>query len=371
MAEHKRSIILRPNPLFFVIALFAMFTTSVIAGENRDWKQHPAIVKLEMPPVLYAMGDVHGDYDRMVELLTAGKLIGGLQAKPQDVRWTGGKAVLVVTGDFIDKYDQSLAVIAALRVIQSQAEQAGARVIIMLGNHEAEFLSAAQAWSPQVTDAKTKIGKSGKKSSSLLKELDAAQISPTDVAAGRDVGGFGAWMRDLPVAVKAGDWFFCHAGNTGGISVDRLETDLQNDITANGFSGPLLGNPNSILQSRMHPRQWWDANREVQLAEAPASATPPQRAVASEKRLRAIVEALGCKHLVIGHQPGKIIFADGSVREAGEVIQKFDDLLWMIDTGMSRGANAGRGALLKIETDGKQTIADALYMDGKTARIYP
>ena len=56
---------------------------------------------------------------------------------------------------------------------------------------------------------------------------------------------------------------------------------------------------------------------------------------------------LGVHHLVFGHQPGKIKFADGTDRPAGAMYQKFDGLIFLIDTGMSRGVNSGRGAASK------------------------
>jgi hypothetical protein len=49
--------------------------------------------------------------------------------------------VLVVTGDLIDKWSGSLEVIALLRRLQSDAADQGGRVIITMGNHEAEFLA--------------------------------------------------------------------------------------------------------------------------------------------------------------------------------------------------------------------------------------
>ena len=55
------------------------------------------------------------------------------------------------------------------------------------------------------------------------------------------------------------------------------------------------------------------------------------------KKLVETVGALGARHLVIGHQPGKTTFADGTVRKAGEIFCYDEGLFFMIDTGMSRG----------------------------------
>jgi hypothetical protein len=51
---------------------------------------------------------VHGDYDRLVALLAAGKVIDPSPVSPERPRWAAGKAVLVCTGDLIDKGPHSL-----------------------------------------------------------------------------------------------------------------------------------------------------------------------------------------------------------------------------------------------------------------------
>ena len=57
----------------------------------------------------------------------------------------------------------------------------------------------------------------------------------------------------------------------------------------------------------------------------------------SQEKLAQCLQALGVKHLVIGHQPGKTQFADGTVRKAGELFQQFDGLIqqfgFVCDTG--------------------------------------
>ena len=327
---------------------------------DRNWKQHPAIVEMDSVTDLCAVGDAHGDYDRLPELLAAAKLITGVPANPEAVKWAGGRAVLVCTGDLIDKYPHSMPVIALMRTMQADAEKSGGRVIVTLGNHEAEFLGG---------------GGEDKKGAEFEAELNVAGLSPEAVAAGRDSAGIGAWLRGLPAGAKVGDWFFCHAGNTGGKTLDDLRGELEKQITEAGFSTPILSDPNSMLQARMHPRPWWDAGNDPGLKDTEKegkklkggkSSKPPARsdeaaAESSEQRLHAIVGPLGAKHLVIGHQPGKVTFADGTVREQGEMFTKFNGLFFMLDTGMSRGVDGGRGAVLRI-SGGK---AIAVYADGK------
>jgi hypothetical protein len=56
---------------------------------------------------------------------------------------------------------------------------------------------------------------------------------------------------------------------------------------------------------------------------------------------------LRAKHLVIGHQPGKVHFADGTVREKDEPFA-WAGRVFLIDTGLSRGVSDSGGVVLEI-----------------------
>ncbi|HEX4796975.1 MAG TPA: metallophosphoesterase, partial [Humisphaera sp.] len=270
--------------------------------------------------------------------------------------------LLVITGDFIDKYDRSLDVITALRRLQTQAKAAGGNVIITMGNHEAEFLAggATKKKAVSVTAKLLETDAKGKKTPTLKAELIAKGISAADVIAGTDKEGIGQFLRDLPIAAKVNDWFFCHAGNTHGSTLSDLRQQLMSGIDADGFGSAILADPDSILEARMHPDVWWEkdaADKHDKTGEA----------------LRANLMALGCRHLVFGHQPGEVDFADGSKRKRDEMFTKFNGLFFMIDTGMSRGADSGRGAVLWIHRDLAESPyfgATACYADGKSQLIW-
>jgi hypothetical protein len=306
----------------------------------RDWKAHPAVVEVDTTADVYALGDVHGDYDRLVTLLVAGKIIANDPSTPKKVRWAAGRSVLVCTGDLIDKWHQSVPVLELFQALAAGAARAGGRVVVLAGNHEAEFLAHAGA---------------GKKFADFVKELRARGTTPEDVAAGRDPLGLGAYLRGLPFAARVNDWFFAHAGNTQGRTRARLGADLRQGVDRKGFAAPVLLAADSLLEARLHPAPWWER----------AGDRPGQ----GRERLAGYVKALGVQHLVIGHQPGKVRFADGGSRRAGEMAQHFDGLLFLIDVGMSRGVGNSTGALLHVQA-GKSPRARALFPDGTSRPLW-
>jgi hypothetical protein len=312
----------------------------------RNWTSAPAIVELAGAPEVISVGDVHGDYEVLAALFAATGVIAAVPASPQAARWAAGQDVLICTGDLIDKYTDSLDAIALFRTLEQQAAAAGGRVIVTMGNHEAEFLSGAGG---------------SAKALDFENELTRAGIAPADVAAGQDALGIGAWMRALPFAAKVGDWFFCHAGNTAGMSLAQLRQALVSDVDQNGFGASMLVGADSMLEAKLHPTPWWEG-----IASASGSTT---QAAADKAELTAYVSALGANHLVIGHQPVAVSFSDGTARPADAMFAQFNGLLFLTDTGMSRGVDSALGAVLRIDGIGTaRPSATALFADG-TSRV--
>ncbi len=307
---------------------------------GRDWSQCPGVVTLQTTQVVYALGDTHGDYDRMVALLAAGKLIDGVPASPAQVKWAGGNAILVVTGDLIDKWKHSLDVIACLRALIASAAAQGGQVIISAGNHEAEFLADPQ----------------GSKTQEFAGELTAAGIQPADVANGTDSAGIGQFLLCRPFGTRVNDWFFSHAGSAKGRTFTQLGTDIQSGVDADGYNTKVLLGKQGLLEARMNP-PWWQRDGDKPLD--------------SMARLLGYADALGVQHIVFGHQPGTYTFNDGSTRKKGTLFQNFDGLVFLIDTGMSRGVNYSQGALLRIDGTGAQQKATAVFPDGTEKQVWP
>jgi len=306
---------------FCLFVLLCAATAFPKTAYHRDWTAHPAIVERAQSENLYALGDIHGDYVRLVKLLTAAKIAQG--ELPLKARWTAGNAILVVTGDMIDKGPRPVDVLHLLMHLQAEAPKSGGEVILLGGNHEAEFLADP----------------SGKKFSDTISDLRMNHYNPDQIAACQtDLGEF---LCGLPFGARVGDWFFSHGGNTAGRTVAQLSADIVHGVDKDGFGAKALSAPDSLLEARLGEGkdQWVGLQNEANL-------------------LQSYAGALGVKHIVQGHQHNEIRFSDGAVRHAGQLFD-YKDLLFLIDCGMSEGIDDSHGAILHIT--GKQF--EAIYPD--------
>lgn len=305
----------------------------------RDWGKYPAIVQIDTNEDIFAVGDVHGDYDRLVKLLTAAKIIDH-PADPDAVKWTAGRAVLVFTGDLIDKGPHSLQVVQLAASLRKTAAGSGGRVITLMGNHEAEFL--ADPTEKKVTD--------------FSQDLRGAGLTPAEVSAcHEDVGQF---LCSLPFGARVGDWFFSHGGNTGGRTIPQLTADFETGVGQDGFASRQLVNANSMLEARLGEegpggKSWFEVES-------------PQRTAA--QILARYAAALGAAHLVQGHQHQTVRFEDGQQRNTGRIFQ-WHGLLFLIDVGMSEGVGDSHGAVLHIRHKNGEE-ASAIYADGTETGIW-
>jgi hypothetical protein len=302
----------------------------------RDWNQFPPVVSVDGAPELWVVSDVHGDYMAFTQLLAAAGIIASVPDSPGNVQWNAARAVLVIVGDLIDKGPDAPDVVRLAAALQASATAAGGRVVVTMGNHEAEFLADPENSKATSTDG-------------IDPELAAIGLTPEQTAAGgNDIGRF---IRDLPFAARVNNWFFAHGGKTDGRSIAQLDHDLQTGVDAAGFGAPVLSAADSMLEARLSKSgpQWWDATGDAQ------------------GLLSQWASALGAEHMVMGHQPGQVGFADGSTRGSDTMAQHYGGLIFLIDTGLSVGADATGGALLHVLAPGGANESwEAVFPDGST-----
>lgn len=79
---------------------------------------------------IVAVGDLHGDYDQYIRVLTTNGLVD------EELRWKGGKTHFVQLGDVVDRGPDSLRIIRHLMKLEKEAKKKGGRVHALIGNHE-------------------------------------------------------------------------------------------------------------------------------------------------------------------------------------------------------------------------------------------
>ncbi|HEX7601931.1 MAG TPA: metallophosphoesterase, partial [Polyangiaceae bacterium] len=250
-------------------------------------------------------------------------IIDAPPSSPAAVHWSAGAAVLVVTGDLMDKGPSSLEAIDLLRALEASAAAAGGRVVVTFGNHEAEFLDDPE------NDKATK-------SDGVDQELRAQGLDPLALANGSEPRG--VWLRDRPFATRVGRWFFSHAGDTHGRSVAELEAVFRGGVAAHDYDDAEIVGPASLLESR-----GWYAN----------DATIGAR----------YAQAVGAKHVVFGHQPD-------ALGPAGSIALAQGGALFRIDCGMSPDVNDSAGALLRVRVEAAMDVAESLEPDGTVRELW-
>jgi Icc-related predicted phosphoesterase len=193
-----------------------------------------------------AVGDLHGSYDKAIRLLKAADLLD------EDLRWIGGEQHLVVVGDFVDRGVGDRALMDFFRRLQPEAEAAGGRAHILLGNHEVMNLmrdlryvnpESHRAWADEEKKADRRAAwrlfsnlKTGSDNGTPSRDEFEKQYPPGYFARLKSLdreGEYGKWLLGLPAMVKVNDVVFVHGGvtvETAALGVDEVNRRLQAEL---------------------------------------------------------------------------------------------------------------------------------------------
>lgn len=288
-----------------------------------------------------AIGDVHGAYDRFVEILRVAGLVDA------DAHWTGGTAHLVQLGDVLDRGDDSRKALDLLRQLERDAQTAGGKVHPLVGNHEVmrmmgdmrfttpgEYAAFGRADSESARNAYLNSPRSAA-------DRDQVQKMPLGflemrLAFGRD-GEYGRWLRQNPATVTIDGFVFVHGGISEAFattSCDAINERLRRELTSD--LDKTRAAPLASLAGRADGPLWYRG-----LVQEPDAFAPQVDDIVSKLHARAIV---------VGHTmatPGRI-----TTRFGGRVIQ--------MDTGMQPAyVPDGRASALEI----RGADVTAIYAD--------
>ena len=256
----------------------------------------------------YIISDIHGNYRAFRNLLLHAQLVDDSN------RWTGGEACLFLLGDYVTSGPDSKQIIDLIRSLECQVPN---QVIALLGNHELlllraihdkhhrqEWLANPEHWQtiaswaganeeldnslqslhiePLLTQTIAKIYQAVAKSeptSDLLIEQATQQWRLNHPHFTSDhwnawhlflhiieANGTLEWIERLPVAHRAQEWGFFHAGPPTGFDGSVDELNDQFDVLRRGgrLEHPLLA-PNHSLTSPVGTRRWWEDASQVEL----------------------------------------------------------------------------------------------------------
>ena len=323
------------------VALAALFTASV------RWSA-PAMLaasscNLTGVDRVVAIGDVHGAYDRFVEILTLTGVIDNRQ------RWAGGRTHLVQLGDVLDRGPDSRKAMDLLRRLQDEAKGAGGAAHPLIGNHEAMRMLGDMRYTvpgeyqafatPESGDLKQRLFRSSP--AEARDEIMKAPLGLIEmrVAYGRD-GEYGKWMRTLDAVVKIDGVEFLHGGISPAIasrSCDAINDAVRKELTSD--IEKTRANPMASLTAREDGPLWYRG-----LAQQPEDTFAPE--------VDKILAAQQARMIVVAH----------TARQDGRIIVRFGGKVVLIDTGMQPAyVPTGRASALEIQ----HGAITAVYTDRK------
>ncbi|WP_421920730.1 metallophosphoesterase [Marinifilum sp.] len=144
------------------------------------------------------IGDVHGQYGIMTDLLKAAGAID------HELNWSWGNGHIVFIGDVFDRGDKVTESLYLIKKLQHQAKAKKGRVHFLLGNHEIMVL---------MNDTRYIAPKYKKMCKRLM--INYSRFFKEDTELGK-------WLRSLSTTVQINDLLFVHAG----ISPKMIEKEL-------------------------------------------------------------------------------------------------------------------------------------------------
>jgi hypothetical protein len=392
-----------------VVVLIALAAPIAGAQARRPSVRFEPIGRIAAAPRVVAVGDVHGAFDRFVEILQAVGLIDASR------RWTGGNATLVQTGDVTDRGPQVRESMDLLMALEAQAASVGGRVIAILGNHEvmnlvgdrhdvspAAYASFADEQSEtrreQAYEAYAELSRSRRNGGApvpavyQLPDKDAwMKAHPPGfleyVEAFGPEGPYGRWLRTRQTVVQVGDTIFLHGGISPRIAAEKpddLSRQVQRELrTFDDYRRHMI--------ARKLILPWFGVEQIIQAAELEerviagaatltALERPPLLSPIDERHLSVVrgLQALGTMSLfqedgplwfrgyamwdpeegaaeaarILERQRAKRIVVGHTIPSTMRITPRFGRSVFLIDTGMlATSYTGGRASALEIEGD--------------------
>ncbi|TMO53595.1 metallophosphoesterase [Pseudoalteromonas phenolica] len=258
-----------------------------------------------------ALSDLHGQYDLMLTLL---KNNGIINAQNQ---WAFGDGHFVITGDIFDRGDKVTEILWFIHDLEKQAEQAGGKIHLLLGNHEVMVLNGDLRYlHPKYVKAEK------------LLETPFDQLFNQDTILGR-------WLRSKPVLVKINDHLYAHGGFHPQLAEDKVTLDTINKTFKSHLVEKELPKKREGFARYLHKTHgpiWYRGYFKDDGATA--------------EELDLLLKHFDVNHIVVGHTSqkkietrfkGKVIAIDSSIKRG-----KYGEVLFIENGKHERGTLEGK-----------------------------
>lgn len=328
------------SSLIFTLLIFLLFACLYAGKIQCVWTGVEKII---------AVGDIHGDYNNFLKILKGVRLID------KALHWSGGKTHFVQTGDIMDRGPDARKVFDLLMRLEKEAEKAGGKVHVLLGNHEElnitgisidypgyvtveQFVSflpdsykkkKEKEFREELCKEDLNRSQSGLSSNNSLR-AKWENLLKADLDARKEYFIFfneryGKWLLKHNAVIKINDIIFVHGGISKNYSTWKLQ-DINDQLRLElDFLRKAVTSSN--------PPQIPFTPQIVYKSEGPLW----YRGVATmdedifEIEVDEILNNLGAKHMVVAHTP-----QIGSPVIAEEYLRRFHGKVWVIDTGISK-----------------------------------
>ena len=277
---------------------------------REPWRQD------RQPDKLFVMSDPHGRLDCVISLLRGNGVID------KDLKWAYGRNHLAVIGDIFDRGDDVVPIFWLFYELQREAEEAGGRVSMFLGNHEPMVFSNDLRYTkPKYTILARELG------------MEYRALFGPDSELGR-------WIASWNTIGIIGRDLFVHAGLGGdfyrwNLSIPEVNRQMSSAIFLKNADRKAKTDTLNFLYGSYGPI-WYRGLVHDE---------PNRRPVATDT-LDLIRARYGVEHIVVGHT----IFRDIRTFYGGRV---FDV---NVDNKVNRRKHRGRAVL--IEGDAYYVVGD-------------
>jgi len=244
-----------------------------------------------------AASDFHGQYDLMKTLLINNKIID------EKGDWAFGNGHFIITGDVFDRGDKVTEILWFLYELEKQAELAGGKLHLLLGNHEVMVLNGDLRYlHPKYVET------------SRLFEQSFEKLYGKNTV-------LGAWLRSKSVLVKVNDMLFAHGGFHPSLAIEkRTLADINQVFKTNLVKAELA-----------QPREGWGKYLHKKYGPIWYRGYFKKDDGASDQEIDLLLKHFDISHLVVGHtsqkqvetrHQGKVIAIDSSIKngEYGELL---------------------------------------------------